>query len=356
MRNTMRNLVLTLMGCLGLPGCSDGTAARPGRFNAARVEAGVAAVERAAASPVLGSLQAVARVVGDVNASRMTVGGAEWDSAVSDAVRRIAAVTTDAGAALIPVMRPSVLGRTFVYDPATRTYVPDGARTGAPPNGVRFVLYETAANDDPIPGREVGYADLTDERRSAATTAGIRLVVVSRGVTHLDYSFDLAGSLDAATFEVRGFLSDGTERIDFTVTTAHQLFGRGGAATVDATLAVPRHDFTVTAKAEGMAGESNGDGEIDLTIASGADRIEVEAQTIEGRLDATFTVNGQLLATATGDPRAPEIRGESGRELTNEERHALGAIVGMAQSLFTFVSDLLKPAGVLLLIALGIGG
>jgi len=355
MRNAMRNLVLTLMGCLGLAGCSDGTAARPGRFNAARVEAGVAAVERAAASPVLGSLQAVARVTGDVSASRRTVGGAQWDSAVSDAVRRIAAVTTDAGAALIPVMRPSVLGRTFVYDPATRTYVPDGARTGAPPNGVRFVLYETA-NGDPIPGREVGYADLTDERRSSATAAGIRLVVVSRGVTHLDYSFDLAGSLDAATFEVRGFLSDGTERIDFTVTTAHQLFGRGGAATLDATLAVPRHGFTVTAKAEGVAGESNGDGEIDLTIASGADRIEVEARTIEGRLDATFTVNGQLLATATGDPRAPEIRAESGRELTNEERHALGAIVSMAQSLFAFVSDLLEPAGVLLLIALGIGG
>ena len=356
MHNATRKFFLTLTGCLVLAGCSDGTAARPGRFNAARVEAGVAAVERAAASPVLGSLQAVARVTGNVSASRVTVGGGgEWDSALSDAVRRLAA-TTDAGAALIPVMRPSVLGRTFVYDPATRTYVPDAARTGAPPNGVRFVLYETAANGDPVPGREVGYADLTDERRSSATTAGIRLVVVSGGVTHLDYSFDLAGALEQATFEVRGFLSDGTERIDFTITTSHQLFGRDGAATLDATLTVPRHDFTVTAKVEGAAGESNGDGEVDLTITSGADRIDVDAQTVEGHLVATFTVNGQLLATATGDPRAPEIRGQSGRELTSEELHALAAIVSMAENLFTFVSELLKPAGVLLLIALGIGG
>ena len=355
MHHATRNRFLILVAGLALAGCSDGTGPRPGQFNTARVEAGVTAVERAAASPLLGSLQAVARVAGDVSASQ-TVGGTEWDTDLTDAVRRLAAATTDAGAALIPVMRPSVLGKTFVYDPGTRTYVPDATRTGAPPNGVRFVLYETAANGDPVQGREVGYADLTDERRPSPSTAGIRLVVVSGGVTHLDYSFDLAGSLEAATFDVRGFLSDGTERIDFAVTTSQQLFGRGGIATLDATLTVARHDFAVRAKVEGLASESNGDGQVDLTITSGADRIIVEAQTVDGLLDATFTVNGQLLATAVGDPSAPVIRGQGGRELTDGELHALGAIVGMAQCLFEFVSALLEPAGVLLLIALGIGG
>lgn len=340
---------------LGLAGCSDGTAARPGRFNAARVEAGVTAVERAAASPMLGSLQVVARVAGDVGASAATVGAVGWDSGFESAVQRLATATIDAGAALIPVMHPSVLGTTFVYDASAGTYVPDAARMGAPPNGVRFILYETAGNGDPIPGREVGFADLTDERRSSPTTAGIRLVVVSGGVTHLDYSFDLTGSLDAATFDVHGYLSDGTERIDFSITTNQQLFGRGGTATLDATLTVPRHGFVVTAKAQGT-GESNGDGQIDLTIRSGSDEIVVGAQTAEGQLDATFTVNGQLLATATGDPDAPLIRGDAGRELTEEELHALGAIVGMVDSFFKFMSDLLRPAGVLLLIALGIGG
>ena len=355
MHNGTRNGLLVLVVGLVLAGCSDGTAARSEQFNTTRVEAGATAVERAAASPLLGSLQAVARVAGDVSASRMTVGGTEWNTGLTDAVQRLAAATTDAGAALIPVMRPSVLGKTFVYDPGTRTYVPDATRPGAPPNGVRFVLYETAASGDPIPGREVGYADLTDERRPSPSTAGIRLVAVSGGVTHLDYSFDLAGSLEAATFDVRGYLSDGTERIDFAITASQQLFGRGGTATLNATLTVPRHDFVVVAKAEGVAGESNGDGQIDLTITSGADRIIVEAQTVDGLLDATFTVNGQLLATAVGDPSAPVIRGQGGRELTDGELHALGAIVGMAQCLFELVSDLLEPAGVLLLIALGVG-
>jgi hypothetical protein len=291
-----------------------------------------------------------------MGAPATTVGTVGWESGLQNVIGRLAIATTDVGTALIPVMRPSVLGKTFVYDASAQTYVPDGTRTGAPPNGVRFILYETAANGDPIPGREVGFADLTDERRASANTAGIRLVVVSGGVTYLSYSFDLAGSVDAATFDVRGFLSDGTERIEFAIRTSHQLFGRGGPATLDATLTVPQHDFVVTAKAAGTAGESDGDGEVDLTIRSGADEIDVDAQTVEGQLDATFTVNGQLLATATGDPKAPVIRGDGGRELTQEELQALGAIVGMADGLFRFIADLLAPAGVLLLIALGIGG
>ena len=42
--------------------------------------------------------------------------------------------------------------------------------------------------------------------------------------------------------------------------------------------------------------------------------------------------------------------------LTEEELHALGAVVEMSGTIFQFVSDLLRPAGLLLLIALGVGG
>jgi hypothetical protein len=283
-----------------------------------------------------------------------TVVAGRWSSGVESVVRQLAASTADVSAALIPVIRPSVLGTTFVYDASKRTYVPAPSRTGAPANGVRFILYETAANGDPIPGREIGYADLTDERQASPSTAGVRLVVVSGGVTRLNYSFDLTGSLQTAKAEVHGFLTDGTERLDFSITTGQQLFGRGGQATVDATLTVAQHDFEVTAHAEGTVGDPNGDGKIDLTIRSGTDVIVFDARTTEHQLDALVTVNGQTLATATGDPDAPTIRGEGGRELTEAEMHALGAIVGMAGEIFTLVTNLLQPAGVLLLIALGV--
>lgn len=353
---TQKARLLAVVGFGLVTGCSEGTGPKPDRFNTSRVEAGITAVQRAADSPVLGSLQVVGRFAGQVSTTATTVGAGRWDRGLENAVRRLATSTTDVGAALIPVMRPAVLGKTFVYDPSARKYVPAASRTGAPANGVRFILYETAANGDPIPAREIGYADLTDERQSSPTTAGVRLVVVSAGITHLSYSFDLTGSLDAARFDVQGFLSDGSERVDFAITTSQQLFGRGGRATLEATLTVAQHDFEVTAKAEGTAGESNGDGDVRLTIRSGSDVIAVDAQTLEGLLDATFTVNGQVFATATGDPHAPVIRGDGGRELTQDEVHALTAIVGMAEEIFKVVSNLLQPAAALLVIALGIGG
>ncbi|MGH7713220.1 MAG: hypothetical protein ACREOG_18160, partial [Gemmatimonadaceae bacterium] len=257
---------------------------------------------------------------------------------------------------LIPVMRSSVLGKTFVWDPSVRKYVPDPGRSGAPSNGVRFILYDVDPNENPLAGQEIGYADLTDERRSSSSVAGIRLEVVTGGATRLAYSFDLTGSVESAQFDVFGYLTDGSDRLDFSIKTSQQLFGRGGKATLEARLYIVQEDFEVTAKVMGTAGEEYGDGEVDLTIRSKLDEIVLDAETVRGELAATFKVNGQLLATATGDPKTPVVRGDGGRELTDEESQAVVAIVEMAGGVFKFVSDLLQPAGVFLLIALGIGG
>lgn len=349
---------ITIIGLAGLTAaaaCSDGTGPNDARFDARRVQAGVSAIERAAASRVLGSLQAVGRSVGDVGASAAP-GSVSWSPGLESAVRKLSTAAVDAGTALIPVMRPSVLGKTFVYDPSVRKYVPDPGRTGAPSNGVRFILYDVDPNENPLAGQEIGHADLTDERRSSAATAGIRLEVVTGGVTRLAYSFDLTGSLQSAQFDVFGYITDGSDRIDFSIKTSQQLFGRAGRATLEAKLTVAQEDFEVTAKVAGTAGEANGDGEVDLTIRSKLDEIIVDAETVQGQLDAKFTVNGRLFATATGDPKAPILRGDGGRELTDEESQAVADIVGFADGIFKFVSDLLQPAGVLLLVALGIGG
>jgi hypothetical protein len=249
-----------------------------------------------------------------------------------------------------------VYGSTYVYDAAANRYVPDPSRAGAPANGVRFILYETdEATGRPIVGQEVGYADLRDTRASAENTLGLSFEVVAGGVTHLKYDFDLNGSIGAATFGVKGYLSDGTERVDFDITTSGQLFGRGGTTTVDGKISVPSHDFEVTTRLVGTAGDESGDGQVELTVRSGTDVIEVTATTTGGQIQARFTVNGQLLATATGDAENPVIRGDGGRELTEPEMHALGAIVGFADGVFKLLGGLLEPAGGLLLIALGLG-
>lgn len=247
-------------------------------FDAPRLRAGVAVIERVASARLLGSLNAVSRSVTVVGSAPHGAAMA-WSPGLKQSVRRLTTSAVAAGTALIPVMRASVFGTTFVYDPSVRQYVPDAARRDAPSNGVRFILYDVDPNESPLAGPEIGYADLTDERRSSASVAGVRLEATIAGVSRLAYSFDLTGSLDGARFDVFGFMSDGADRLEFAINTSQQLFGRGGAATLDATLYVPQEDFEVKAKLSGTGGAESGDGHVDLTIRSRVDEVRLAARS-----------------------------------------------------------------------------
>jgi hypothetical protein len=55
----------------------------------------------------------------------------------------------------------NVKGRTFVWDANTRSFVADAAATGAPANGVRFVLYAwDVLNGPTLPLNRIGYVDI----------------------------------------------------------------------------------------------------------------------------------------------------------------------------------------------------
>jgi hypothetical protein len=342
-------------GALGLAlfaACSEGIAPTPQHFDDARVEAGVATVTKVAASPALEGLDLVTRFGGDASASLAPSLSAQWSPGLGVAVGRIVAGATSGATYFVPVMRPSVLGKTFVYDPARQKYV-SSDRSGAPANGVRFVLYAKAPNGEPNVGREIGHADLTDEARALPSVAGVKLVAVTEGVTRLSYSVDVTLPGQAPRFVVQGFLVEDGDRLDFTVTASEEVLG-GGLATVDANLVAVGQDFEVNARVTGTPREDHGDGEVDLTVASSTDRIVVDATTVNGRLDATFTVNGALLARARGNPKHPEITGADGKLLPKEEMLVLAHIVEMSEDVFDFVCELVEPAGVLLLVALGL--
>ncbi len=348
----MRKLALVTILGAGLAACSSGTGpSKGGNFDAARVEAGVATVDRVGSTPAVASFMALAGQVGAVSPLAPNLRGADRLLA---AVRQVARVTTPTGVSMVPVINPSALGHTYVYAGSSQSYVVDPNRSDAPANGVRFVLYEVNGEGTPNPSQPIGYADLTDVGAGESDAAALSLVVIANDVTYLSYRFDLAGSVGAASVHVNGFLSDGTDRVDFDITTTGQLFGQGGTATVDATIGVPSHDFQVTAHLSGPAGETTGDSHLELAVASGEDDIGVVADVQANQLNATFTVNDKVLATATGDPANPVIVGDGGRDLTVEERTALGAIVGFAGGVFGLIGDLLAPAGVLLLLGLGL--
>ncbi|MFN8573250.1 MAG: hypothetical protein U0132_14455 [Gemmatimonadaceae bacterium] len=359
MSNKIRILMRVVLtsGAVALAACSNPTdATQAARFNTTQVEAGVATVNRVAETPVLTSVLAMSQFVGAAARPRTSDELVGAGGSLQDAVARLATTVLTSGTAMLPLMHHDVLGKTFVYDEATARYQVDPSRTGAPANGVRFILYETDANKRPIVARPIGYADLTDEQRASPSAIGLKFVVVTDGVTRLTYLLNVTGSLSDPVFDVSGYLSDGTDRVDFTITANPRFFGNSAPATVDATLRVPGTSFSVTAHAVGIPGAPRGDGTIALTITSATDRIQVASTVAAGVLDATFTVNGAVFATATGNPEAPVIRGKDGQELTADELRALGAVVDLAGHIFTMIADLLQPVGALLVIALGITG
>jgi len=349
---------------LVLTACSDRSGTAPNqstRFDAATLEANVAAMERISSTPVLVSFAALGSHLGSAGVAvppATSEAGLAAAGRVARLVSRIAGlVGPGTNAQLVPIIRSSVLGKTFVYDSATKRYVVDPARTGAPANGVRFILYQIdPATKEPKPGVETGYADLIDEEASSTTSLGLRLRVVSQGTTYLEYAFEVSGQVVSPTLAVNGYLTDGTDRLNFQLTASGQLIGNGGAIRLDARLEVPSHQFSVTATVQGIGGGGNGDGQVDLTVRSGTDVIVVAGKVQGGQLDASFRVNGALLATATGDPKSPVIRGQDGRELTAEEVKALQQIVGLTEGIFKLFYGLLEPVAALLGLGLGVGG
>ena len=350
MRITIRTIMA--VGALALvAACSDSNGpSQQTPFNSRQVTDGLATVEQVGAAPVLKSFQALG---GQLGASAAVTGAPGTDRYLA-AVRNIAGILRpETQAALVPIIRSSMLGKTLVYDPATKAYVAS-ARTGAPANGVRFVLYQNDDANRPIVTQEIGAADLIDQKAPSLTSAGLRLVVTSNGKTYLDYAFDLSGTVAAAVVTVDGYMSDGTDRVDFKITTTGQLFGRGGTATIDAKLEVAAKQFKITAKVKGPSGGAAGATEIDLTVSSGTDVVVVSSKGSNSFIDAKVTVNGKVFATVTGTPASPIIRGDGGRELTPDELAMLGELVKFSEGVFELLGGLLAPAGVLLLIGLGL--
>lgn len=234
------------------------------------------------------------------------------------------------------------LGKTLVYHAATDTWVVDPARTGAPANGVRFITYENDANGKPIPARETGYADLRDEGATAGEAIVLRLVVVTRGTTALDYRTRVLVQGQGGTINVDGFISDGTARLDFTVGLTARASGAKQLLDADFDLQVNTRNFRVQGTARGID-ETTGDGNISMTARHGTSSVAVELKSTSKTLDGRLLVNGKVFATVKGDAKAPEFRGATGAPLTGPELLVVLHIVDMMDDVFDLVEELVEP-------------
>jgi hypothetical protein len=250
----------------------------------------------------------------------------------------------------------NLLGKTFVFDTELDRYRVAPDVTGAPANGVRFIYYAidpiTKAPVEPLIRR--GYLDLTDEGSASAVQVGLLVVdeSVSPSRTLIDYS--IAGSYTATEnsitlhLEGDGYLSDGTEELDFELGYA-LIFTEGAEAIgieIDHLVSVPSREVEIELIAEGAVRFGQEDpSELagSMTIGSGPNSSVLDF-TLEGEtLEGTLEHNGEPLVFISGSVHNPTFTGADGGPLTAAEAAALHAIWLAVEGLMKFSEAIFHP-------------
>jgi hypothetical protein len=241
-----------------------------------------------------------------------------------------------------------LLGATFVWDAEQNRYVVDPEATGAPSNGIRVTLYTVnpILHLPTLPLDARGYVDLIDESTPAADA--LHIVAVWEDVTHLDYvaSATTISAPPSATLSAEGYVSDGTDRVDFALSLTasasgiainYQLTHDDGSIRLTGNLSnddesdLPFTDVTLTV--------SDGDNEVVLTLTVGP-------STFSG----TIEYNGDVAVEIGGTVDAPTFTRPDGTPLTEAEIAALEAFGDLINAIVSHFDDLLGPALLLLFV------
>ncbi len=341
----------------GLAGCAEKTSFDPAAFSASTDS--IAAV--IANSPAMQSMSGLGQ---KMTVSAAALGAPAWVANALAAVRAEpasfatwAAHRLDAWQAAPPsrsvaapeaVIPSLALGKTFVYNPTTGRYEPS-SRTGAPANGVRFVLYAVnpLTREVVLPLNEVGYADLTEEAATSGLSLRLRAYVSGSSTPLVDYTASASiqtssGSVTGATVNAKGYISDGTRQLDFDLT---QSFGSTTGISVTYKLGLPERDisldFTATFNLQRQAN-------VTLTVQHAGNTTVVSASGTETAITGKITHNGSVAVNIAGTPSNPTFTDPSGSPLPQDQAAALKKVFDFVDALLDHVDNLLGPAYLLL--------
>ena len=355
----LRRACLVASLTLSLAACSDGNAPAP--FSAEGTSSDMGAVAATFATPALASLVWSAGgidvvfgapVVSSSLGAIQTAAPASTNLAAS--ARRLvrSAESFNGGSArnvALAVIPVAVLGKTFEVNPQTAQYEAT-ARTGAPTNGVRFIVYtiNPITSLPVLPLAEAGYADVLDQ--SNATSDAVRLQLVSGGVTYLDYG--VSGSVIATTGRavVDGFATDGTTRVNFNLDNSYSDVANGSAA-IDYRLDAPSLEIALNYQVGlSQLSTSTAVADIDVNVSGPHGDVGISGQLLEGVGELTANVNGDPFAIVTlaGESNVSSITRPDGSALTLAEYGALAAIWTVVLKGFDVFEDLLDPVDNLL--------
>lgn len=252
-----------------------------------------------------------------------------------------AASSAHPGQALAAVP-PEVAGKTFVYDPVAGSYSASD-RTGAPSNGVRFILYAV----DPVsyapvePLTETGYVDLID--LSGGTTQAARVVVVSGGITYIDYRVSASSTSTSGRVSVIGMVTDGTNQA--TVNLLSTVTYTGGL-TLTYSLDLPQRDVSIdlTISASNIA-QPTGTIVINLSMRGPNGTVAMTGEFQETNGTIYVRINGSAFATITTDGVTTTITRTDGTPLADEEFMALQGVFEIQAGAFIAFDSMLAPVG-----------
>lgn len=259
----------------------------------------------------------------------------------------LASRTQVSGSAVI--LPPEVLGTTYEWDAETDTYVASD-RTDGPTNGVRFVLYaiNPATHQPAEPLNELGNVDLLDLSTASADIA--RLLVVVEGVTYYDYRLTLAGGESDGSFDVLGFITDGTQRVNFDLRNQFTSSLSSEQLALDYELEFPQLDLTLDYDIVFDDDATSSDTDITASLRSPHGYIDLTGTESSSEAGSTssylFEVNGDDFATVTCPTDANcTVVGADGNPLSAAEETALEDMYG-----FTFLGllvalTLMTPVG-----------
>ncbi|MGI9038892.1 MAG: hypothetical protein ACR2GQ_08515 [Gemmatimonadota bacterium] len=234
-----------------------------------------------------------------------------------------------------PLLPADVLGKTFEWDETENGYVASEA-TGAPANGVRFVIYDRTS----VPFVANGFLDVTDDSDAAADRVGVHME--KDGVVRLDYDIAATQTTSSLSVSVAGYVSDGTQRVDFDVTETATETVDGFRVNLDYGLSLAGQPISVDYAFVINFGETL-TADIVATFVNGVNELVIDlSQAGDGSLTGSVEWNGALVMTVTDDGNGePVFLGAGGDPVTPEEAVAIQQMFELAEeAVFFLVSNL----------------
>ncbi|OYV66697.1 MAG: hypothetical protein B7Z72_10890 [Gemmatimonadetes bacterium 21-71-4] len=195
-----------------------------------------------------------------------------------------------------------MLGRTFQWDttPPAEYRITDSSVTGAPANGVRFLLYQvdTATGKPSLPLQTTGYLDLTDASTAQANVLQLLLKVGSQ--TAANYTITEVKTTTSLSLTAAGYVANvvsGGATVHFTL--SHML------ALADSSLSTnyQASDGSATVSLVSSISGSGGTPTLtmDWTVTKGGS-VEIVGTSTDSAINVQFKVNGATIATVVGTP------------------------------------------------------